>query len=552
MRKFLLKTSFLVMICLSFFVFSYFFTINKNKELDSLKINAEDSKRYIEANLKANELNIELLRKLAESYLDNVPTKSKPEEYLRYDLLRKTDNLPNYFNMDEAIVQKLQADIGNITGEGDYESDTDLSHEIQMALSLNPGFKKVWDNSKYSAWLSYLSNKNFVSIYPWIESKEYSFSKAMYKKDFYINAQPSNNPNKKSQWSEPYIDENNLGSVISLSTPVFSKGEYRGVLLLDVTIQALSAMLLENIKPNVQTVLINNNYHLIATSNYRDEYKETLFNAEDIFPNTFDYNKLKVFKDSGKVEATGDYFIVKKDIDGLPWSLYTFREKSQLNRQIFFEVAPMLIITFALLAIYYELYSRKKSERELEKVVKKLRKTTNKLQEESKTDHLTGLLNRRGIVDEIIKEHSRSSRKNREFSVIICDIDYFKRVNDTYGHDCGDFVLKTTATLMTENVKEIDFVGRWGGEEFVIMLVETSFRDAMKVAERLRKIIANHQINYDVHEFNISMSFGVTEYNPDQSLDENIGHADMALYQGKNTGRNRVIGSKKDGQYRTI
>jgi len=157
------------------------------------------------------------------------------------------------------------------------------------------------------------------------------------------------------------------------------------------------------------------------------------------------------------------------------------------------------------------------------------------------TDKLTGLFNRLKLDEALKDEFNRSNRFKRSFGIIIIDIDYFKKINDTYGHQVGDQVLIQFAKILKENIRKIDILGRWGGEEFMIICSETDFQGTIKLAQSLREIISN----YDFPIIgNFSASFGVSTYNGDENIDKVIARADNALYKAKANGRNRVEGKQ--------
>lgn len=162
------------------------------------------------------------------------------------------------------------------------------------------------------------------------------------------------------------------------------------------------------------------------------------------------------------------------------------------------------------------------------------------LEEASRTDELTGVTNRRDMNEKLVEEIARFKQNNRPFSLIMGDIDHFKRINDTYGHDCGDTVLKEITNLMVTMTKEQDKVSRWGGEEFLFMLPETPLEKGRFVAERLRKEIENLTIEYDNKSVQVTMSFGIVEYNGSQNLPECLKEADTKLYISKQRGRNCI------------
>lgn len=160
-----------------------------------------------------------------------------------------------------------------------------------------------------------------------------------------------------------------------------------------------------------------------------------------------------------------------------------------------------------------------------------------RLKELSSTDMLTKLPNRRFIDLEIHKCHMLAQREESIYSLIIVDIDHFKRVNDTYGHTKGDVVLKDLAQLLKNNIRETDLIGRWGGEEFIILCRGASLSDTYNIAEKLKKKVSKYSF---IEGYSLTCSFGVATYSLGDLTEDIFRHADLALYQSKSEGRNRV------------
>lgn len=163
-------------------------------------------------------------------------------------------------------------------------------------------------------------------------------------------------------------------------------------------------------------------------------------------------------------------------------------------------------------------------------------------------DALTGFYNRRQLEERIKQEAASAKRQKRQLCAIMTDIDFFKHVNDTYGHAVGDFVLKTVSKVFKTQLREYDVAGRYGGEEFAILLPFTNITDAKMVAERLRKAVENKKmditkINPDAPEkiISVTISLGVYEYKSDDNEKDLLKNADKALYKAKETGRNKVV-----------
>lgn len=162
------------------------------------------------------------------------------------------------------------------------------------------------------------------------------------------------------------------------------------------------------------------------------------------------------------------------------------------------------------------------------------------LDNEIRIDPLTGLTNRRGFY-EYYEEWQQGGDKDQPTSLIMCDIDFFKKVNDTYGHNAGDAVLQTVAGILQQNVTFVDEAVRWGGEEFILALPGKDREQARLLAEHIRESVERTQIDFEQWNIRITMSFGVYQMDAEQSMDANVKQADERLYQAKTTGRNRVI-----------
>lgn len=162
------------------------------------------------------------------------------------------------------------------------------------------------------------------------------------------------------------------------------------------------------------------------------------------------------------------------------------------------------------------------------------------LGEMAATDQLTGLLNRRAIWPLLNHELQHAQRAGTPFSLILGDLDLFKKVNDTYGHDAGDLVLKETARRLAEALRRQDALCRWGGEELLILLPSTGINGALEAAEKLRAAMADSAITAGNNRIHQTISLGVASFQRGDDIDAVVSRADEALYQAKHKGRNRV------------
>jgi diguanylate cyclase (GGDEF)-like protein len=164
------------------------------------------------------------------------------------------------------------------------------------------------------------------------------------------------------------------------------------------------------------------------------------------------------------------------------------------------------------------------------------------VQKQAITDTLTGLYNRRGFFELGRREVERALRFGRPLTAIMLDIDFFKNINDLYGHLVGDRVLIGLASRLLLELRQIDLVGRYGGDEFVALLPETDLANAMSVAERLRKVASSVIIPSPTGPVTISLSAGIASLDPEsKDLNSLINRADQALYEAKRGGRDQVV-----------
>lgn len=242
--------------------------------------------------------------------------------------------------------------------------------------------------------------------------------------------------------------------------------------------------------------------------------------------------------------STGVYL---DDIDAL-----VKEESAYLTHAFSREIRLILIITAAAMsaAVLIMVSFEKRLNRivddyttNLEKMNARLWEEKQKIQELASLDPLTGLFNRRAMSDRLKSEADRFARENAPFCLVMADLDRFKGVNDRYGHETGDLVLKETAGLLKDSLRKTDTLSRWGGEEFLIILCGVERPEGMETAEKIRRLIQKKRFaGPEGEDFSITLTLGLIQFDGTLSMEEAINRADENLYKGKQSGRNRVVG----------
>lgn len=197
-----------------------------------------------------------------------------------------------------------------------------------------------------------------------------------------------------------------------------------------------------------------------------------------------------------------------------------------------------------------ELLARVKVQVKIKTLQDSLRESNQRLQELAATDPLTGLANRRTLMESLDREFRRSQRNGSPLSLLMVDVDYFKKVNDSFGHQQGDRVLTSLAELLEKHLRPYDLAARFGGEEFSLVLPETPMAEALKVAERLRLATPQLAFGGPLRQLRLTLSIGAATYPGGgiRNIEDLIRQADDALYLAKRNGRDRVETAPDDSQ----
>jgi len=323
--------------------------------------------------------------------------------------------------------------------------------------------------------------------------------------------------------------------LIPVSIPVNSQSKYTAVVFAAIELDRITELHESSrIKPNGTIILLSNEGKIIARSP---------FNEKLIGKSILEYPEFSIHmqKESGTFLTDG------RPTDGITRLVNFSRLKSYplivavssamddvlapWKKQTMTVIGLCICVTVFVAFIWYHLLGAIKSKEQIQA----------KLEYQAKIDALTGLRNRRAFIEELNSEIERSNRYSRPLSLLMIDVDYFKKINDKYGHSAGDEVLRSMGTLFKDTIRGMDIAGRIGGEEFGVILPETDIKSAIDAAERIRNRFEKLKISAASNEIMATLSTGVSALLiSDTSPDAIMERADKALYLAKNNGRNRI------------
>ena len=403
---------------------------------------------------------------------------------------------------------------GSLSGVGNIlKISQETWREINAALSLSLPLGRggmVTNNADF-VWSYYTSKNHFMFIAPKVGFKDFHFDDALYELPFWQSAIPQHNPEHKIVLSKLYDDGAGQGYMISVSAPVFVNEVFRGVVSLDVGIATLRKALSRESLDGVSLLFDENGLYVASPNDF--SIGEQLVNHATL---TSHLGKF--------VAGEAALFYTLPILDRQLY--FTHRVTRFENWQLILlsALGYALVFTFILLVVY---------------LLIRLRTAIARTTYLATHDSLTNLLNRRAM-----REHSRlvfdlTDRHGGPLSIIMLDIDYFKKVNDTYGHDVGDEAIRTVADILRKRLRKSDLCSRIGGEEFLILLFNTSHENAGDLAEQLRHAIETTPVHKA--QLRITISLGYVQRHADESYEALVKRSDEALYRAKHAGRNCAV-----------
>ena len=426
-------------------------------------------------------------------------------------------NVQGDFALDEPT-------LSNLTGFGGFTSSKKVLHEMATSLALTTYFDIAKGLNKSFERVYYASKHNFCTSYPFLWSDQFMWSAAMLEKPLWQYATPVLNPEKKLFFTPLHTSAQKEKVLVTIGHPFYDKNEFLGTVNLDIAVAMESAFLETKNLHHGTYVIVSHDNEIIAASNLEGYDDEKIFRASQLLGKEILESAVA---DNGHL-SLGSQYVYVKSFENIPWKLYYVKEKLDLYVNSLYYVGMMFVVILLLFRV--------------KTLIKRLSASRNELEQQALTDPMTKLYNRRYLAEVTAHLLGLMRRNRSQITVVMLDIDKFKNINDTYGHQVGDDVIIKLAQTLKKFTRVSDVTCRLGGEEFLILLPETELEGGCSMAETLRREVEKLSITLDDGtELRFTISLGVAEVNrDDRNFDAAMTRADTALYEAKESGRNRV------------
>jgi len=525
----------IVLLCFSVAVLAITFNTNYNNRLKTFESEAKSKEKVVNEYIEQSSTFIELMTTFGNQYLK---TGNAPDSEIIS--LFQYDPEQDSYHLGAVGGTKYETTMSNLTGLGSLPDSGTFRDEINLALAYNIYYNLFHNRLPEITWLYYTSENDFINMYPWISSEDFTFTEKLHTIAYYTVAMPQNNALRQAVWAPVYLDEAGKGLMVTLSSPIYLDDTFRGVISLDLTTARLGELITSEFK---SYLIDEENYVIAAGLNTSFEQQKTLF--ETLLNLSLRNVQNIVEIQNGSVQQVGSNYIYCVDFKNAPWRLYFFVSVWEVINLAVLYTVPILASCILLGLAFMESEKRKRTQIALSNSLEEIKSYHNLLENAAKHDFLTDTCNRRGLAEIFHDRIEVDNIKKIPVSFVMGDIDEFKNFNNTYGHTAGDRILVEITSIMKESITGNDVVCRWGGEEFVIMLLDIPYKGAIQMVEKLRKKIETNVISWaGAVELRATMTFGVAEYDYTESMQASISKADSAMYIGKRQGRNRVSGYK--------
>ncbi len=507
-----------ILIGLLFIVMAVVAYQTSESKIDNITIEVENTASEVETRIRAGVGSVLYLHAAAGEIYKN---RDLPTHYVE-----KVHNI----NMQGGYVLDIPELLSNLTGFGGVKSSKQIIHEMASSLALTRYFKIVKGLNESFVRVYYASNHHFSTSYPYVWSDQFMWNASMLEKPLWQNATPGINPEGKLFFTALYKETSKEGPLVTIGHPVYNEKEFLGTVNLDIRVASESAFLESKNLHKGTYVIVNRENEIIAASGLDGYSKNEIFRAKELLST----DVLKTPVTGNKYVSSGSDYVYVKAFESAPWKLYYLKNKFDVYSNSLYYVGLILIVIILLFRV--------------KTLIKRLSASRDELERQALTDPMTKLFNRRYLSEVTQPLLDLMYRNSSQLSVILLDIDKFKHINDTYGHQIGDDVIIKLAQTLQTYTRKSDIICRFGGEEFVILLPETTMEGAMSLAEVLRREVEKLVMVFSQKiELRFTISIGVSAVDKgEQNLDAVITRADTALYEAKESGRNKVCYKKSD------
>lgn len=522
--KFLKSTAVIIL----FIIFGVNYRFQMKESIEKFKQQADENYYLMDKNISAVDKLLNILESSGETYYkknarvgnNNFNFKYHPKD----DLYVSTDN-----NEERMVV-----------GVERISTRWSVKKELDMSDVLASSYKNILGVMPDIAYIYYVSSNGFINIFPKISDDKYSSMKNIYKLDFVKKELFSKKKREETEsfWSGVYKDPLGEDLLISSGAPIYEGDTLKGL----ITLGLKSDFFVKKINSELITdfFIVDEDNNSLSTTNLKNKEVSKFYDSlpKKIYDKRY---KLPDMKPS-EIEKIGKYYIYYEQCNFAPWRIYYVTDTLKLHKEMLRSNVLFISVWFMSLIFLYGVSKRKAVVEDSQQTIEKLQVMLRKSDREVEKDFLTGAFNRKGFTKIAGLELDRMKRYDIDACILMMDIDFFKKFNDTYGHACGDFVLRSFVRVVTKNVRLSDIVGRWGGEEFLVLLPETDYKGALLAAEKIRKMVEREVFYYHKQSLNITVTIGVSNLNVRKPLEKAVAEADAAMYRGKEDGRNRVVG----------
>lgn len=467
------------------------------------------------------------------------------ENYLKIDDVKideYLDNIEYGSNFTFSSNDQLMDLNRRIIGRGTDYTVTNDNYFMNLAYIFDRFFRDFSTDFENIVSISYFSNHNFVYTYSNVGSN-YLSKVGFYQEKNKFNEKITLLGDSKNVYWQFLEDESYLNSKeLVANIPVYDDDNIEGIISINYSIDFINQILDDN---TYQTFLIDTNGTIVASNVDRAVLKNGFANIKDadFFGNETGTILTDYAFNKSDYSLTNNlsHFTFSKVIEN-QYVLLTYVPAHSYLFGVIYSILSALVIAKIVIWLDNTYYEIRKSRKSLDEKYIETKTLKDEVERLSKVDFLTNLYNRRYMLDCIRDEKLlNTNNDNATLTLILIDIDRFKSVNDTYGHSIGDVVLKSVSNAILSSVRENDLVARWGGEEILVMLTNTSYQDSISIAENIRLAVQNTVITIDELTLSVTISLGVNRINIQDNFEKSLTDTDTALYEAKSSGRNKVV-----------